>query len=62
MMQWIPGKSNPKSKMQYSMWSNTLKQALNGVQAWIQANGVEDVDYQVVLERVARFDRDGVAL
>lgn len=58
MLQWIPSRANVREKMQYSMWTNVLKQSLGGIHSLIQAGDVDDVAYDNVLERVSRFERD----
>ena len=44
--------------MQYAMFSNTVKQSLTGIHCLVQACGKEELDYEVVLQRVSRFERD----
>jgi Cofilin/tropomyosin-type actin-binding protein len=61
LCQWIPDDSGVSKKMQYAMWSNTLKQSLNGIACVIQASGIADVDFQEALQRVSKFERDEIA-
>lgn len=61
LVQWIPDDSGVSKKMQYAMWSNNLKQSLNGVACVIRATGEADLDYQEVLERASKFERDELA-
>jgi hypothetical protein len=56
--QWIPSIANKKDKMTYAMWSNNVKMALQGIHSVIQANSIEDLDKEVVLQKVSRFERD----
>ena len=58
LLQWIPSRSNIKLKMQYAMWTNVLKTSLTGIHCHIQAGDEADIDYEAVLEKVARFERD----
>jgi hypothetical protein len=44
--------------MTYAMWSNNVKMALQGIHSVIQANSIEDLDREVVLQKVSRFERD----
>ncbi len=46
--------------MQYAMWSKNLKLALNGIQCSIQAGDIADLDWDVVLETAAKFERDEI--
>jgi len=60
LIQWIPSKANLKDKMQYAMWSNNVKTALVGIHCIVQAGTAADLEYESVLERVARFERDEI--
>ncbi len=46
--------------MQYAMWSKNMKLALNGIQCSIQAEDIADLDWDVVLESAAKFERDEI--
>jgi hypothetical protein len=58
MIQWIPETATGKEKITYTMWSKNIKNALNGIHSCIQANGLADLDYETILERVSQFDGD----
>ena len=58
LIQWIPSKSQAKKKMQYAMWSTTLKQSLQGIHCTLQAGNWDEVDWENVIERVSRFEKD----
>lgn len=58
MIQWIPETATGKEKITYTMWSKNIKNALNGIHSAIQANGLADLDYETVLERVSQYDAD----
>jgi hypothetical protein len=60
LIRWVPTTAKPKEKMEYATWSSVLKNALSGIQCTIQATEVDEIDYQVVLERVAKFERDEI--
>jgi hypothetical protein len=40
------------------MWSNVLKTALVGIHCVIQATQIEDLDEEIVLQKVSKFERD----
>ncbi len=42
------------------MWSNTVKQSLNGIHSVIQACSIEDLDRETVMQKVSKFERDEV--
>ena len=44
--------------MTYAMWSNNVKMSLQGIHSVIQANSVEDLDKEAVLQKVSKFERD----
>eukprot|EP01119_Soliformovum_irregulare_P003534 TRINITY_DN1417_c1_g1_i1.p1 TRINITY_DN1417_c1_g1~~TRINITY_DN1417_c1_g1_i1.p1 ORF type:complete len:135 (-),score=37.52 TRINITY_DN1417_c1_g1_i1:14-418(-) len=55
LVRWAPERAKVQDKMQYSMWSKTLKGALSGIGAVIQACDVSDVDREIVLEKITRI-------
>jgi Cofilin/tropomyosin-type actin-binding protein len=61
LVQWIPSDCGIKQKMVYAMWSNTVKQTLNGIACVVQAGGVSDLDHEEVLEKASKFERDAIA-
>ena len=61
LIRWIGTKATPQQKMSYAMWTSTVKQALNGIAFTIQACSLADLDFDEVLSRVSRFERDEVA-
>ncbi len=58
VFQWIPEKSNKRDKMSYAMWCNDVKKALQGIHTTLQANSIEDLNREAVLQTVARYERD----
>jgi hypothetical protein len=60
LIRWIPSTASPKDKMQYAMWSKNMKLSLNGIQCSIQAGDIADLDWDVVLESAAKFERDEI--
>ncbi len=44
--------------MAYAMWSNDVKKSLQGIHSTLQANSIEDLDRDAVLQTVARYERD----
>ena len=58
MVQWIPSGADKRSKMSYAMWSNTMKLSLQGIHCTMQAHSQEDLQRDVVLQKVSRYERD----
>jgi hypothetical protein len=57
LIQWIPSKAPAKHKMQYAMWTNTIKQSLSGIQFHIQGGSKEEISFDEVLQRVSKFEQ-----
>ena len=58
MVQWIPSTCKGSEKMSYAMFSNTVKSSLTGIHCVVQACNKSDLDKEVVLQRVSRYERD----
>lgn len=55
LIRWAPEDASVQDRMQYSMWSKTLKGSLSGIACTIQACDVGDLDHAVVLEKITRI-------
>ena len=53
-------KENVKAKMLAIIRTKYLKQDMPGIICTIQANVLQDLDQEEVLERVSKFERDSV--
>ncbi len=60
LIRWIPSICSTRDKMQYAMWSRNLKPSLSGIQCSIQAGSIADLEWEVVLESAAKFERDEI--
>lgn len=67
LINWVPdaidrgsAKENVKAKMLAIIRTKYLKQDMPGIICTIQANVLQDLDQEEVLERVSKFERDSV--
>jgi hypothetical protein len=60
LIQWIPSQSPAREKMGYAMWTNVVRTGLQGIHSVLQACNLADLDYNEVLQRISRFERDPV--
>ena len=51
---WNPDTADIRKRMVYTTSKEALKMSLAGVAVEIQATGPEEVDYEVVLDRVSK--------
>jgi hypothetical protein len=52
LIQWIPAGADKRDKMAYAMWSNSIKNGLNGIQLALQANSLEDLSEEAVMSKL----------
>ncbi|MPD02505.1 cofilin/actin-depolymerizing factor homolog [Portunus trituberculatus] len=57
LMSWCPDTAKIKTKMLYSTSFSALKQALEGIQKYIQATDMSEASYESVLEKCTASDR-----
>jgi cofilin len=60
LVQWIPSDADKRDKMSYAMTTTKVKASLAGIHTTIQACGIADLDFDTVLQRATRFERDEI--
>ena len=60
LINWVPADASRVGKMQAALWMNNIKQALDGIQCIVQAGDVSECDYEAVLDRASRFEREEI--
>ncbi|KAM3417545.1 Cofilin [Cercospora zeina] len=54
---WVPDDAPQYPRMMYSSSKDALKRALNGLAADVQANDADDIEYDTIVEKVAKGGR-----